>query len=291
MSASGVLLIHKPQGPTSHDIVNKIRRIYHTKSVGHTGTLDPMATGLLVLCVGRGTKLVPYLSGADKVYEAVAQKGLETDTEDITGTVTANSDEKGWIEEKDLAPFLGRIQQLPPMYSAKKIKGKKLYEYAREGIEVERKPHWITIHSLSLTHQGEGEFSLKIHCSSGTYIRTLIKDIAHTAGTMATMTQLIRTQVGPFSLEDALSLEELEAMSPGELEGALIPMEEALDYEKIHLPEKFRKYVENGRPVPIPTEEKHYRVYVGEDFYGIGQGSGPQNLLTMKKLLKTNHSE
>lgn len=210
---AGILVMDKPEGFTSFDVVAKLRGILHIKKIGHTGTLDPIATGVLVVCVGRATKLVSKLTAEEKVYEAGILFGEKRDTGDITGKITATL-EKPITEEQFKAvfpKFTGDIEQIPPMYSAKKVNGKKLYEYAREGIEVEREPEQIHIYSLELNSFSYPHAKLTVHCSKGTYIRTLIEDLSEAADTVATMESLRRTKNGDFSIDEAVTFEELEA--------------------------------------------------------------------------------
>ncbi|MGN8772517.1 tRNA pseudouridine(55) synthase TruB [Candidatus Weimeria sp. HCP3S3_B5] len=207
----GILIMDKPSGFTSFDVVAKLRGIFHIKRIGHTGTLDPMATGVLVVCVGTATKAVNRLTASDKVYEAGIRFGEKYDTGDITGKLSARSDMA--ITEQDFRQifdrFTGDIEQIPPMYSAKKVNGKRLYEYAREGIEVERSPEQIHIFSIELLSFDYPHARVRIHCSKGTYIRTLIEDLAEGCGTVATMESLRRTKNGDFSIEDALTFDDL----------------------------------------------------------------------------------
>ena len=209
----GVLIVNKPQGPTSHDIVNKIRRLYSTKKVGHTGTLDPMATGVLVVLIGRAAKACEYSLSDRKKYTATLRLGIETDTEDTTGTVlqeypvqvTENA-----VKEV-LSSFIGKIKQIPPMYSALKVGGKKLCDLAREGIVVEREARPITVRSLTAQRLAADAYRLEVICSKGTYIRTLCADIGKALGCGGLMETLCRAEAAGFTLADAHTLEELEA--------------------------------------------------------------------------------
>lgn len=209
----GILIMDKPEGFTSFDVVAKLRGIMHIRKIGHTGTLDPIATGVLVVCVGSATKAVSRLTAEDKVYEAGVLFGKKYDTGDITGKLIQTSDKVITSDEYEKAfeQFTGDILQIPPMYSAKKVNGKKLYEYAREGIEVEREPEQINIFSIELLSFDYPHAVIRIHCSKGTYIRTLIEDIAESLGTVATMESLRRMRNGQFSIEDAVTFEDLEA--------------------------------------------------------------------------------
>lgn len=210
---AGIIVMDKPADFTSFDVVAKLRGILHIKKIGHTGTLDPMATGVLVVCVGRATKLVSKLTAEEKIYEAGILFGEKYDTGDITGKLIKK--ESVVITEDDFRTacqqFVGDIDQIPPMYSAKKVNGKKLYEYAREGIEVEREPERIHIYSIELLGFDFPHAQIRVHCSKGTYIRTLIEDMAEAAGTVGTMESLRRTKNGDFSIEDAVTFEQLEA--------------------------------------------------------------------------------
>lgn len=210
---AGIIVMDKPADFTSFDVVAKLRGILHIKKIGHTGTLDPMATGVLVVCVGRATKLVSKLTAEEKIYEAGVLFGEKYDTGDITGKLIKK--ESAVITEDDFRTacqqFVGDIDQIPPMYSAKKVNGKKLYEYAREGIEVEREPERIHIYSIELLGFDFPHAQIRVHCSKGTYIRTLIEDMAEAAGTVGTMESLRRTKNGDLSIEDAVTFEQLEA--------------------------------------------------------------------------------
>ena len=209
---NGIVIIDKPQGWTSMDVCAKLRGILHEKRVGHAGTLDPMATGVLPVFVGQATKAVSFAEGGQKVYEAVLQLGLLTDTQDTTGetleerAVTVTEDEV----RAALPRFLGEIEQIPPMYSAIKVNGQKLYDLARQGREVARKPRMITIFDLTLTQNlGNGQYALRVVCSKGTYIRTLCHDLGEYLGCGGCMAALRRTRSGSFSVENARRIGEL----------------------------------------------------------------------------------
>jgi tRNA pseudouridine55 synthase len=233
----GILIIDKPAGITSHDVVARVRRALKTKRVGHTGTLDPFATGVMVILVGKATRLAQFLDKDEKGYEAEVQFGWETDTGDTTGVRSAEcglrneeiNERIGSIEwDKVLADFRGSIEQVPPMYSAKKIEGKKLYELARKGIEVDREAVEVKINELEIIEKTP--FRLRVVCSAGTYIRTLAEDIGKATGLLAHLTALRRTRAGKFTLEQAATLDALaEHGSPAEL---MRPIEEAVS----HLP-------------------------------------------------------
>lgn len=242
----GILIIDKPAGLTSHDVVAKVRRILKTKRVGHTGTLDPFATGVLVLLVGKATRLAQFIDKDEKEYDALVGFGFETDTGDTTGMQNAEcrmrNEEVGELLantdwETVLDRFRGEIEQIPPMYSAKKIGGKKLYEHARQGVEVERKAVAITISKLNIDSEltenselGTWNLELKVVCSAGTYIRTLAEDIGRAVGVGAHLTELRRVRAGKFDLSRSLTLDELELHDDPTT--ALLPKEIAIE----HLP-------------------------------------------------------
>ncbi len=209
----GIIIINKPKGYTSHDVVNKIRKIYNTKKVGHTGTLDPNATGVLPILIGKATKLSEYLLEHDKTYTAIIKLGEKTDTGDSEGkvierkkTVSPNKEEL----EKILKSFLGKQIQTPPMYSAIKINGKKLYEYAREGKQIDVPKREVNIYDIKLENIKDLEIIFTVSCSKGTYIRSLCEDIANKLGTVGFMKELVRIQVDRFKIDDAYDLENLE---------------------------------------------------------------------------------
>ncbi|MDQ3636305.1 MAG: tRNA pseudouridine(55) synthase TruB [Acidobacteriota bacterium] len=260
---NGILIIDKPVGLTSHDVVSRLRRILNTKKIGHTGTLDPFATGVLVMLVGKATRLAQFLDKDAKSYEAIIRFGFETDTGDRTGTPREVNYELGDISvekiEEVLPEFTGEIKQIPPMYSAKKVKGKKLYEMARQGIEIERKPVNVKISELQIANYGlpKNEYAqtqdigLFVTCSAGTYIRTLAEDIGRKIGVPCHLAELRRTQAGKFGIENAVSLEELEKIvENGKLNEILISMNDAVS----HLPEKKLekhelKLIQNGMKI------------------------------------------
>ena len=207
----GVLLVHKPAGMTSHDVVNRIRKIFHTKKVGHCGTLDPEATGVLVLCIGKATKALQFLMSETKEYQATLVLGQATDTYDASGQVVAQKPFQG-VSHVDavLQSFVGSQEQLPPMYSAIKVNGKKLYEYARNHEKVEVQPRSIVIHHIELLDQHDQFITFRVQCSKGTYIRSLCVDIGKKLGYPAHMQKLVRLASGHFRLEKCFSLEDIE---------------------------------------------------------------------------------
>lgn len=225
---SGVLLLDKPEGPTSHDMVYRTRRLYATRRVGHTGTLDPLATGLLIMLVGRAAKAAEYLVSDDKRYTATLRLGLTTDTEDITGEVLTRAETLPSPEAVAAvcATFVGRSEQIPPMYSALKVGGRKLVDIARAGGAVEREARPIEIYALTCTPTDvPGDYLLDVHCSKGTYIRTLCADIGQALGCGGVMATLRRTASGGFSLADATTAEALEGMDEAERRARLIPLD------------------------------------------------------------------
>lgn len=247
---SGILILNKPAGITSHDGVYKIRRLFGTKRVGHTGTLDPLAEGVLVMLIGKAARAAEYLVCDSKEYVATLRLGLTTDTEDITGTVLTQSASIPSCEEVQsvLKSFCGEIEQIPPMYSALKIGGKKLCDLAREGKTVERQPRRITISSLTADKTcSPSDYILTVACSSGTYIRTLCADIGASLGCGGVMATLKRTAAGDFRLDDAFTLEELEEMTPEERLSKLLPTESLFsELPTISLPDFYYRLCTNG---------------------------------------------
>ena len=208
---NGIVIVDKPQGWTSQDVTARLRRVFNTRRIGHGGTLDPMATGVLPVFVGRGTRAVEFFEHAEKIYETVLRPGITTDTEDITGTVLTEQAVSLTEEQVEavLPQFRGEILQVPPMYSALKVNGKKLYDLARKGVEVERQPRPITIYELTLLGMDSEGIRLRVHCSKGTYIRTLCKDIGQALGCGGCMASLRRVQAGEYTAEDAVALDAL----------------------------------------------------------------------------------
>jgi len=248
----GILYIDKPDGMTSHDVVNRVRRLYHTKRVGHTGTLDPMATGLLTVMIGRSAKVAELLVSDTKGYHATLRLGVVTDSGDITGNVITESDAIPSEEafHAVLPSFTGKIQQIPPMYSAIKVDGQKLVDLARKGIEIERQAREIEIFTLSAEKIDERNYALDVACSKGTYIRTLCEDIGKALGCGATMTSLRRTASGAATLERAHTLDQLESMSDEERAACLVSVEELFcDCPRVVLPAFFERLARNGLPI------------------------------------------
>ena len=270
----GFLNVLKPPGMTSHDIVSAVRRMYHLKRVGHTGTLDPSASGVLPVGLGLATRLIEYLDKDDKAYRAEITFGWSSDTGDDTGNEICRQDFTMPTEEevlRVLASFEGDIEQLPPMYSAIKVNGKKLYELARAGNEIERKPRPVRIHKITLIERRDDAIVIDVDCSKGTYIRTLCIDIGEKLGIPTVLSFLLRTRAGQFDITSAKTLEEL-----GELgEAALIPMDQVLtDIPSVQLTTQDGIAFENGRTVGCAKcSAKRVRVYVDDRFVGIARVS------------------
>ncbi len=249
---SGVLILNKPYGVTSHDVVNKIRRIYGTKKVGHTGTLDPMATGVLPILVGGAVKASEYLVSDSKNYCARMLLGIETDTEDTSGKTLSTCDAIPTDSQvlQAINSFLGQYMQTPPMYSALKVGGEKLCDLARQGITVEREARPVEVFSISAKKLSEREWELDTMVSKGTYIRTLIADIGKKLGCGAAMSALERRVAGSFTLEASHTLDELEKMDEAELCSLLIPTEKLFeDCEKISLGDFYTRLAKNGAEI------------------------------------------
>ncbi len=247
---NGVLIVNKHEGVTSHDIVFKIRRLFGTKKVGHTGTLDPMATGVLVVLVGRAAKAAEYLVSDTKRYKATLRLGITTDTEDTTGEILTKSEDIPAADEVIAAAesFLGECEQIPPMYSALKVGGKKLCDLARQGVTVEREARRITIHAIKCEPTEDREiFALDVTCSSGTYIRTLCADIGKKLGCGGAMASLDRLETGGFSITESKTIAELEAMSEEERRSLLIQTESLFaSLPDVKLPEFYEKLSRSG---------------------------------------------
>ena len=261
---TGILLIDKPSGWTSSDVVAKLRGVLRERRIGHSGTLDPMATGLLVVFVGRATRAVEFAESQEKRYRAGLRLGLETDTQDITGHPIGGEKRDVSVEELEnvLASFRGEIEQIPPMYSAIKVKGQKLYEIARRGGEVERQPRRITIHELALLGRDGEDFLLDIRCSKGTYVRTLCHDIGRAMGCGGCMSSLRRTRAGAFRLEDAHTLDDVQkAADAGQVESLLLPVDTLFDEEKATISGKAEAILRVGGQPGIKLPEGRYRIY------------------------------
>ncbi|MBQ7231020.1 MAG: tRNA pseudouridine(55) synthase TruB [Oscillospiraceae bacterium] len=277
---NGIIIIDKPQEWTSNDVVSRLRRVFNTRRIGHGGTLDPMATGVLPVFVGRATRGVEFFEHAEKVYETTIRFGLTTDTEDITGN-TLTETEVSLTEEELLAvlpKFRGDIMQTPPMYSAIKVNGQKLYDLARKGREVERQPRPITIHELQLLEFGGNEARLRVRCSKGTYIRTLCKDIGEALGCGGCMAALRRVQAGEYTLEGSIPLRQLLDLSEAgeDVEHLLRPVDTMFtSHQALHLTEKQARLVKNGGAFSASCADGTYRVYAPDgEFLALCKAEG-----------------
>ena len=259
---NGIVIVDKPQGWTSQDVTARLRRVFNTRRIGHGGTLDPMATGVLPVFVGRATRGVEFFEHAQKVYETVLKPGITTDTEDITGTVLTEQDAfvTGTMVEEVLSKFRGEIMQIPPMYSALKVNGQKLYDLARKGKEVERQPRPITIHELTLLSMEVDGIHLRVRCSKGTYIRTLCKDIGEALGCGGCMAALRRVEAGEYTAAEAVPLQELlETEQP---EKYLRPVDSMFrNYPAVKLSPKQELRCRNGNSFSMTLEDGTYRAY------------------------------
>ena len=287
----GVINIHKEKGYTSHDVVAKLRGIVGQKKIGHTGTLDPDATGVLPVCLGKATKLCDMLTDKNKTYETVMLLGKVTDTQDISGTVL-NEAPTDMLDEEDvkteILSFVGDYMQVPPMYSALKVNGKKLYELAREGVEVERKARPVTILDIQIKEIDLPRVRMEVSCSKGTYIRTLCHDIGEKLGCGACMEELIRTRVSKFNLEDSLTLSQVqELIEAGDLDKILVPIDEMFsDYEAITLKEEFMSFVYNGNTF-MPKHVKQYIELVDGKMVRVYDDKG--NFIAIYKFIKEKY--
>lgn len=265
---NGIININKPLGMTSHDVVGRLRRILGIKKIGHTGTLDPDASGVLPMCIGRATKTADMLTAQNKQYIAEVTLGSATTTLDASGEVTETSEVN--VDECDIqsvvTEFVGDIMQIPPMYSAIKIDGKRLYELARDGVEVERKPRPVTIEKieiLSIDLENK-KFSMKVDCSKGTYIRTLCDDIGRRLGCLAHMSALIRTRSGRFCIDDAYTLDEVEKMAENGNMSFLVPIDKVFEeLPKLILSSRRARLMCNGVQISAQgiIDGETYRVY------------------------------
>ena len=262
---NGIVIVDKPQGWTSQDVTARLRRVFNTRRIGHGGTLDPMATGVLPVFVGRATRGVEFFEHAEKTYEATLRLGLTTDTEDTSGTVLTEQEVN--ISEADflgvLPQFRGKIQQIPPMYSALKINGQKLVDLARKGKEVERLPREIEIFQLDCLEFSGAEAKLRVRCSKGTYIRTLCKDIGEALGCGGCMAALRRMQAGEYTIEEAVPLQEL--LETENSEKYLRPVDSMFrNYPAVTLTEKQELRCRNGNSFSISLADSTYRAYSKE---------------------------
>ena len=265
MALNGIMLIDKPCDWTSHDVVGKLRGILHERRIGHSGTLDPMATGLLVVFVGRATRAVEFAEADSKEYIAGLRLAISTDTQDITGNTLKSSNSlpsKAELEQA-LSAFKGEISQIPPMYSAIKVGGRKLYELARRGESVERKPRKVTIEKLEIVGENDGDYILDVVCSKGTYIRTLCNDIGDTLGCGGCMSSLRRVKAGAFSIEKAHTIDEIQAAADnGGLDEIIIPVDRLFSaYPELTVRDTAEKKLRNGNVIKLAAPNGTYRVY------------------------------
>ena len=284
----GIININKDKGYTSHDVVAVLRRVLNIRKIGHTGTLDPDATGVLPVCVGKATKVCDIITDRDKTYEAKVLLGVTTDTLDTSGEILSKNEVD--VSEEDIKEaldcFKGEIEQIPPMYSAIKVDGKKLYEYARAGVEIERKSRKVTIYDIELLDVELPYFSIRVKCSKGTYIRTLCDDIGSKLGCGAALSELVRTAVGRFKIEDALTLSDVEKRLNDEK--IFLNIDEVFDmYPKAVIKQAAMKLLLNGNPISfdsVVTDErsKIYRIYDDKgEFYALYKAKG--NRLVVEK--------
>ena len=270
----GIINVYKEKGFTSHDVVAKLRGIVGQKKIGHTGTLDPDATGVLPVCLGKATKLCDLLTDKNKTYEAVLLLGKTTDTQDITGEVLEEKSTEALTEEKvreAIEGFIGDYEQIPPMYSALKVNGKKLYELAREGKVIERKARPVKILDIQILEIDLPKVRMEVSCSKGTYIRTLCHDIGEKLGCGGCMESLIRTRVSTFRIEDAKTLDEIETLKQeGKLAELLVPIDAMFPfYPKITVKDDWKAFAKNGNPLDLKMlkeacgqdEETQVRLY------------------------------
>ncbi len=279
-AVNGILLLDKPVGATSNEALQAVKHLYLAKKAGHTGSLDPLADGLLIICFGEATKISSYLLEADKYYRTVCKLGIETTTGDSEGQITRQREVERYSDhhiDRVLARFRGLIEQIPPMHSALKYKGKRLYELARKGVEVERQPRSVYIHKLACIDRNADTLKLDIDCSKGTYIRTLVEDIGQSLGCGAHVTALRRLGVGPYFEPEMVTLDDLKRLSGQGLEAMdelLQPIDSALtDWPALSLNSDMVYYIRSGQPLLIPGApvRGHVRLYDPDDsFMGVG---------------------
>ena len=293
LNVHGIILLDKRLGVSSNKALQEVRRLFNANKAGHTGSLDPLATGLLPLCFGEATKVSALMLDDDKRYQVTMKLGLMTDTGDAEGQVIETKPVPELSIEQIqccLAKFMGLQAQVPPMYSALKLNGKKLYELAREGITVERAPRQITIYELHLLDATFDTLTLDVACSKGTYIRSLAEDIGHDLGCGATVTALRRTQAGQFLLANAKTIEQLSALTYDELQANLMACDKPLEkLPALHLSEQQAKAISFGQDIEIESQksESDYRLYADGLFLGLGE-YGINGKLHPKKLFNLN---
>lgn len=289
----GIIVMDKHEGVSSFRVIQIMRKMFNTKKVGHTGTLDPMATGVLPVLIGRAVKASEYVMSSEKTYEGRMTLGVETDTEDVTGTVLRRSDSIPTDEAVISAckSFVGEISQIPPMYSAIWVDGRRMYEIAREGGTVEREPRNVTVSRIDAEKVGEREWALSVDCSKGTYIRTLCADIGRKLGCGAAMSALRRVRSGAFTLENAHTIEELEGMSVDERLSLLLPVESAFgDLDAIELSDFFARLASCGAEIYLKKIGKSFepgtllRLRHGGEFFALGRVEEFEDGLAIKPI-------
>ncbi|KMV31165.1 tRNA pseudouridine(55) synthase TruB [Photobacterium swingsii] len=304
----GVILLDKPTGISSNDTLQKVKRIFFAQKAGHTGALDPLATGMLPICFGEATKFSQFLLDSDKRYRVIAKLGERTDTSDSDGEVVQTREvkvDRGQLE-RCIAKFRGTTDQIPSMYSALKYQGRKLYEYAREGIEVPRESRKITVYSVDLLRFSDNEVEMELHVSKGTYIRTIVDDLGEMLGCGAHVTYLRRTGVAKYPMERIVTLEQLQALldqakeqdiSPGDLlDPLLLPTDTAVqDLPEVNITPALAVYILNGNPVQagtVPAEGTIVRITVGEarEFVGVGVIDA-DGMLAPKRVMANQQAE
>lgn len=286
----GILNVNKEKGISSARVVSLVRRALGMKKVGHTGTLDLEASGVLPIVIGKATRVSDYMMTKDKVYETELILGAKTDTLDAAGKIIAKSDKVVSRYEfiEAMNTFKGEIEQIPPMYSALKVNGKKLYDLARDGIEIERKRRKVKVYDIDLLDFAFPQATIRVTCSKGTYIRTLVDDIGEKLGTLAYVNELKRVRVGDLDVKDAINSEDILKIAKKDLLEKLYPVDFALkDFEKIVLDKKYLENLVNGQMVEVADRfDKTVRVYAGEDFIGLGENykENDKSFLKMEKV-------
>ena len=285
----GLLLLDKPAGHTSNRALQQAKNLLQARKAGHTGSLDPMATGLLLICLGQATKLCESLLAADKSYRVKLRLGQETDTGDCEGQVIAEHPVE--VSKEQVLAALEKLraqkEQIPPMFSALKHKGQPLYRLARQGVEIERKPRPVTLHALDLEAFDPPGITLSLRCSSGYYVRTLATDLGREWGCGAHVAELVRSEIGPFSLNDAITLEDLEKLEPGApREARVLSIEQSLQHlPALRLPASLAFYFLSGKTIKLakPIEPGQVRVYGdGEQLIGLGEATAEQRLKPLR---------
>jgi len=279
LDINGIVLLDKRGGVSSNKALQEVKRLYNANKAGHTGTLDPLATGLLPICLGEATKVSTYMLADDKQYQTVIQLGIMTETGDVEGNVIEVKDVPGISQNQlmdCLSSFVGEIEQVPPMYSALKLNGRKLYELAREGITVERKARKITIYAIECLDFSGELLTLDVRCSKGTYIRTLAEDIGHFLGCGATVKELRRTATGGFKLTDAVTIEQIQDLEPGTaLQEILIPVDKPLlAMPAIEVNQFEADLILQGQQITAPNADGKSglcRIYYEQKFLGLGE--------------------